>query len=69
MLASAADFPVLGKLGEGAYGRVLLVRQTGSRSVYAMKVLSKSNMLKSERSRRLVEQAITEKEILFGVAT
>jgi protein-serine/threonine kinase len=37
---------MLSVIGKGSYGKVLLVKKTGSDDLYAMKVLKKSEILK-----------------------
>lgn len=45
-----ADFDVIRTIGRGAFGKVDLVRHKDSRQVYAMKLLSKSEMIKRSES-------------------
>lgn len=45
-----ADFDVIKTIGRGAFGKVDLVRHRCSRQVYAMKLLSKSEMIKRSES-------------------
>ncbi|VDL91515.1 unnamed protein product [Schistocephalus solidus] len=54
------DFQRIRTLGRGAFGRVLLVKYRNQEEYYAMKVLSKVEIVKS----RQVENAIMEKRIL-----
>lgn len=45
-----SDFDVVKTIGRGAFGKVDLVRHKASRQVYAMKLLSKSEMIKRSES-------------------
>uniref|UniRef100_A0A6G1SNS5 Rho-associated protein kinase let-502 n=1 Tax=Aceria tosichella TaxID=561515 RepID=A0A6G1SNS5_9ACAR len=45
-----ADFDVIKTIGRGAFGKVDLVRHKNSKQVYAMKLLSKSEMIKRSES-------------------
>ena len=45
-----ADFDVIKTIGRGAFGKVDLVRHKKSKQVYAMKLLSKSEMIKRSES-------------------
>lgn len=45
-----ADFDVIKTIGRGAFGKVDLVRHRKTRQVYAMKLLSKSEMIKRSES-------------------
>lgn len=45
-----ADFDVIKTIGRGAFGKVDLVRHKASKQVYAMKLLSKSEMIKRSES-------------------
>ncbi|VDD82243.1 unnamed protein product [Mesocestoides corti] len=58
--ASWDDFTRIRTLGRGAFGRVLLVRYKNTDQFYAMKVLSKLEIVKS----RQIDNAIMEKRIL-----
>lgn len=58
--ASWDDFTRIRTLGKGAFGRVLLVRYRDTEKYYAMKVLSKLDVVKS----RQIDNAISEKRIL-----
>ena len=42
----ASDFSVVKVIGRGAFGEVQLVRHKASRKVYAMKLLSKFEMVR-----------------------
>ncbi|WFC97467.1 serine/threonine protein kinase, AGC [Malassezia yamatoensis] len=56
---SAQDFQHIKLLGKGDVGRVYLVQEKQSKRLYAMKVLSKSEMVKRNKIKRvLAEQAI-----------
>ena len=50
----AADFHMIKVIGRGAFGEVQLVRHTSNRKVYAMKLLSKYEMV-----RQYIETPIT----------
>lgn len=54
------DFERIRTLGRGAFGRVLLVRHHKSVTYYAMKILSKTEIVKSKQ----IDNAINEKRIL-----
>ncbi len=54
------DFELLKVVGKGSFGKVLLVRKKDSGKVYAMKMLSKPNVVK----RRQVHHTITERKVL-----
>ena len=58
--ASWDDFTRIRTLGRGAFGRVILVRYRDTEKYYAMKVLSKLEVVKS----RQIDNAIMEKRIL-----
>lgn len=58
--ASWDDFKRIRTLGRGAFGRVLLVKYRDKEEYYAMKVLSKLEIVKS----RQIENAVMEKRIL-----
>ena len=53
-------FLVVGQLGEGGFGRVFLVKKKTKDKYYAMKRVAKSKFA----SQDMMEQAITEKEIM-----
>ncbi|ORX57733.1 Pkinase-domain-containing protein [Piromyces finnis] len=55
-----SDFEKIKLLGRGDVGKVYLVRKKGTDSYYALKVLSKNEMIK----RNKVKRALTEQEIL-----
>nr|CDS27742.1 cAMP dependent protein kinase catalytic subunit [Hymenolepis microstoma] len=61
--ASWDVFTRIRTLGKGAFGRVLLVRYKDTEKYYAMKVLSKLDIVKS----RQITSAILEKKILASV--
>jgi len=46
----SSDFDVIKTIGRGAFGKVDLVRHTATKQVYAMKLLSKSEMIKRSES-------------------
>ena len=54
------DFELLKVVGKGSFGKVLLVRKKDSGEVFAMKMLSKPNVVK----RRQVHHTITERKVL-----
>jgi serine/threonine protein kinase len=56
----AEDFDMLSTLGTGSFGRVKLVRHKATQQVYALKILSKSLVLRTKQA----EHIIAEKEIL-----
>jgi serum/glucocorticoid-regulated kinase 2 len=57
---SIDDFDLLSLLGEGAFGKVLMVRHRKSGKIFAMKILRKSEVVRSDKPR----QAIKERQIL-----
>lgn len=61
--ATMNDFERIRTLGRGAFGRVLLVKHKESNVFYALKILSKSEIVKT----RQVENAINEKRLLACV--
>lgn len=60
MKVSPDDFMPLKLLGKGSFGEVYLVRQIGTETLYAMKVLSKSKIL----GQNLLRYAKTERDVL-----
>jgi len=46
------DFRILKLIGRGDVGRVYLVNRKGTKHLYAMKVLSKEEMLKRQKVRQ-----------------
>lgn len=46
---SMDSFEMIKVIGKGSFGKVLLVRKKDNRKVYAMKVLSKSNVVKRKQ--------------------
>jgi len=54
------DFELIKVIGKGSFGKVMLVRKKDSRSLYAMKVLNKGNVVK----RKQVEHTRTERRVL-----
>jgi serine/threonine protein kinase len=54
------DFLMLNVIGQGSYGKVLLVRKKDDENVYAMKILKKKNMIK----RKQVEHVRSERKIM-----
>ena len=59
LTVSPSSFSSVKLLGKGDVGRVYLVQEQKTRTLYAMKVLSKAEMLKRNKTRRaLAEQAI-----------
>ena len=57
------DFELLRVLGKGSFGKVFLVRLLATGSVYAMKVLKKSEVVR----RRQVEHTRAERRIMGGI--
>ena len=57
---SIYDFLMLNVIGQGSYGKVLLVRKKDDENVYAMKILKKKNMIK----RKQVEHVKSERKIM-----
>ena len=60
---SLDDFELLAVLGRGGFGKVMQVRHRPSQSVFAMKILKKSELVR----RRQVERTQTERTILAAV--
>lgn len=54
------DFEMVRVIGKGSFGKVTLVRKKTTRTLYAMKVLSKSHVLK----RKQIEHTKTERRVL-----
>lgn len=54
------DFDLLSTLGTGSFGRVKLVRHKATQQIYALKILSKSVVLRTKQAGHI----ISEKEIL-----
>ena len=54
------DFELLGVLGRGSYGRVLQVRKRDTGEVFAMKVMSKTDLIR----RNQIRHALTERTLL-----
>jgi len=61
---SLEDFTLVRVLGKGSFGKVTLVRGKKDGNLYAMKVLSKPNVLK----RKQVEHTKTERRVLGGTS-
>lgn len=59
-----SDFEHLKVLGQGTYGKVLLVRERATGRLYAQKQLKKASMIVEEKK---IQQTKTEKEILESV--
>lgn len=59
-----SDFEHLKVLGQGTYGKVLLVREKATGRLYAQKQLKKASMIVEEKK---IQQTKTEKEILESV--
>jgi serine/threonine protein kinase len=57
---SLEDFELVKVIGKGSFGKVTLVRKKNDQKLYAMKVLSKPNIVK----RKQVEHTKTERRIL-----
>ncbi|KAJ1439753.1 kinase-like domain-containing protein [Ochromonadaceae sp. CCMP2298] len=62
-VVSLEDFDLLAVLGRGGFGKVMQVRHRTTDTVYAMKILKKSEL----RRRRQVERTQTERTILANV--
>jgi len=60
---TADDFELMSTLGTGSFGRVKLVRHKATRQVYALKILSKSLVLRTKQA----EHIIAEKNILSSL--
>lgn len=61
--ATMEDFDRIKTLGKGAFGRVILVKHKGNGNYFALKVLSKLEIIKSKQ----IENALNEKKILACV--
>lgn len=59
-----SDFDQLKVLGQGTYGKVLLVRERATGRLYAQKQLKKASMIVEEKK---IQQTKTEKEILESI--
>eukprot|EP01095_Lingulamoeba_sp_RSL-Kostka_P000278 TRINITY_DN1043_c2_g1_i1.p1 TRINITY_DN1043_c2_g1~~TRINITY_DN1043_c2_g1_i1.p1 ORF type:complete len:576 (+),score=173.27 TRINITY_DN1043_c2_g1_i1:60-1787(+) len=59
---TADDFEQISLLGEGGYGKVILVRKKDSGEIYAMKSMDK-NRIKTQKA---LEHIITEKQVLIN---
>jgi len=57
---SVGDFRIIRVIGKGSFGKVFLVRQHATGTIYAMKVLKKDNIVK----RNQVEHTRTERSVL-----
>ena len=57
---SLEDFTLLKVIGKGCFGKIILCRQKQSQKLFAMKVLSKPNIVK----RKQVEHTKTERRVL-----
>ena len=58
-----ADFELVRVIGKGSFGKVTLVKKKDEGSLFAMKVLSKPNIVK----RKQVEHTRTERRVLGGI--
>ena len=58
------DFTLIKVIGKGCFGKIILVRQKASQKLFAMKVLSKPNIVK----RKQVEHTKSERSILGTIA-
>lgn len=58
--SSIDDYDLLSLLGEGAFGKVLMVRHRKSGKIFAMKILRKAEVMRADKPR----QAITERQVL-----
>lgn len=57
------DFTLVKVIGKGSFGKVTLVRKKSDNKLYAMKVLSKANIVK----RKQVEHTKTERRVLGSI--
>ncbi|KAJ1640278.1 kinase-like domain-containing protein [Pavlovales sp. CCMP2436] len=57
------DFQVLSKLGEGGFGTVLLVRKRSNGKLFALKLLVKRHMTRSEDAQRAISESLAMQEI------
>lgn len=57
---SVHDFEMIKMIGKGSFGEVMLVRKKDTKSLYAMKILDKRNIIR----RNQVEHTITERRVL-----
>lgn len=62
-IVKLSDYDVKKTLGNGSFGRVLLVKEKESEKFYALKVLEKKNVVKS----RQIEHTLNEKKIISCV--
>ena len=60
---SKNDFDMISVLGQGSYGKVLLVQKKDNGNLYAMKILKKSEIIR----RNQFEHTMTERRILEKV--
>eukprot|EP01038_Epipyxis_sp_PR26KG_P010052 gene10052-13512_t len=60
---SLEDFELVKVIGKGSFGKVTLVRKKNDKKLYAMKVLSKPNIIK----RKQVEHTKTERRVLGNI--
>ncbi|TMW68257.1 hypothetical protein Poli38472_005725 [Pythium oligandrum] len=60
---SLKDFDVLRMIGRGSFGKVLLVRKKNSSQLFAVKILSKSAIVKKQQ----VEHTRTERRVLASI--
>ena len=60
-----ADFELLRVVGTGSYGKVLLVRKKDTRKLFAMKTLTKRNVLRQNQTQR----TFSERRVLERAAT
>lgn len=61
--AATNMFKVAGVLGEGAFGKVLLVKERSTGQYYAMKRMNKQSL----NTRKKVEQAVNERKVLASI--
>ncbi|GJQ08431.1 hypothetical protein GpartN1_g222.t1 [Galdieria partita] len=65
IVPSINDFNILKPISRGAFGRVYLVKKKKTGDIYALKAISKSEMIR----KNLVNQVLAERDILAGVHT
>lgn len=60
---SIDDFDILKDIGKGSYGKVQLVRHKGTKKIYAMKTLSKTNLAETG----LISRTLDERKVLLSI--
>ena len=61
--ASLSDFEIVKMIGKGTFGKVFLVKQKDTGSLYAMKCIRKDIVLQNEQ----MENIQLEKDILYSI--